>query len=611
MTNKKEIYDVIVIGGGHAGYESAAAAARIGAKTLLITMNMDHIAQMSCNPAIGGIAKGQVVREIDALGGIMGMVSDATAIQFRILNRRKGPAVWSPRAQCDKMTFQRAIKRELEIMPNLDIKQGEVMSFVLGKDIIQGVKTNFGDEFICAAVVLSPGTFLSGKLHYGFANFAGGRAGDFSSDALPEALKNQLGLELARLKTGTPPRVLSKTIDFSKTERQEAEDVPGIFSFFGSGNIYPRATKQNLPCYTVRSTKKTADIVLQNIDRSPLYSGKISGVGTRYCPSFEDKVIKFPHHETHLLFLEPEGEFTEEYYLNGISTSLPVDVQVRMLHSIPALANAVISRYAYAIEYDFVLPRQMMRTLQLKRWTNLLTAGQINGTSGYEEAGGQGVVAGMNAAKIAAGDPPIELSRESSYIGVMIDDLVTKDITEPYRLFTSRAEYRLSIRQDNADLRLCHFGHKNKLLPKDKFHEFTKYEHKLQKVQETIINSPILRSKIIKAGGLIEKLPKDFPFEELGIGADTLSKRVLEQIVIGLHYDGYVEIEKRECDRLKKMETAKISPDFDYSIIKGLRNEARAKLETIRPTTLAQASRIDGVTAAQLALIHIYLKRKK
>ncbi len=606
-------YDVVVVGGGHAGCEAAHAAARLGARTLLLTMNMDHIAQMSCNPAVGGIAKGQVTREIDALGGLQGKVADAGAIQFRMLNRKKGPAVWSPRAQCDKLCYQRAMKRELEICPGLDIMQGEMTSFILGKNRITGLKNQFDERILCRAIVLCPGTFMAGKLHYGLANFAGGRAGDSASDLLPAALKEQLGLSLGRLKTGTPPRILAKTIDFGGLDRQESEEGEGLFSFFGHDNVYPKAARKDMPCYTTRSNAETAEIIRRNISKSPLYSGKIKGTGTRYCPSFEDKVMKFPHHGTHNIFLEPEGEFTEEYYLNGISTSFPVENQIEMVHSLPGLEKAVISRFAYAIEYDFVLPEQTRRSLQTKRWENLFLAGQINGTSGYEEAGGQGLVAGMNAAKFAKGLDPVELPRDASYIGVMIDDLATKDIVEPYRLFTSRAEYRLSIRQDNADLRLCRFAFENGLLPSAKFAEFEKYERKLNetfaKLAENARDGRRRREVILGCRGEAGRIPKDFAREELGLGDDPSSRRILEQIAVNIHYEGYIRIERREVERIKRHEQTKIPRDFDYSMIKGLGNEARGKLEKIRPTTIAQAARIDGVSQSDIALIHIFLRK--
>lgn len=610
----RKYYDVIVVGGGHAAVEAAHAAARAGANVLMLTMNMDHIAQMSCNPAIGGIAKGQVVREIDALGGLMGRVTDATLIQFRMLNHSKGPSVWSPRAQCDKVFYQRAVKFELEKMPNLMIHQGEAASFILDAGAICGITTLHNEEFFAKSIVLAPGTFMSGKLHYGLVNFRGGRAGDPPSDKLPLALKEQIGLELGRLKTGTPPRILAKTIDFSELVPQFSEESDEHFSFFPFDLPLPRTTNKNIPCYLSRTTRQTAEIVKKNIDRSPLYQGLISGIGTRYCPSFEDKVMRFPHHETHVIYLEPEGEFTEEYYLNGISTSLPTDVQIQMLRTVPGLERAEISRFAYAIEYDFVFPHQLTRALSVKKMPNLFLAGQINGTSGYEEAAGQGLVAGLNAARIAAGSQPFEFGRDSSYIGVMIDDLVTKDIIEPYRLFTSRAEYRLSLRQDNANLRLCPLAHELGLLPSEKYAVFLDYSKKLDTLASKISAlshegrkiSDILR----EMGGRL-KFPLPFPPELIDIDPARREDRLLlSQATIAIHYEGYIERERKAIEKLNRLEEWRIPAEFDFSLVPGLRNESRAKLSKIRPSTLAQASRIDGVTPSELSLLQVILKRE-
>ena len=612
-------YDVVVVGAGHAGCEAALAAARLGATTLLLTLNMDHIAQMSCNPAVGGVAKGHVVREIDALGGAQGIVTDAAAIQFRLLNRGKGPAVWSPRAQCDKVCYQRGMKFYLENTPNLDILQGEAVEFTTdGNDRILAVRTLFGQEIMARAVVLTTGTFLRGKLHFGLQHFAGGRTGDAASEKLSAALKEQLHLRLGRLKTGTPPRVLAKTIDFSRLELQEAEEAEERFSFWTPLNRalpLPRAARGTMPCHMVYSNRKTAEIVRANLDQAPLYQGKIEGIGARYCPSFEDKVVRFAHHERHLLFLEPEGEYTGEYYINGFSTSLPPRIQDAMIRTRPGFEQAVSSRYAYAIEYDFVFPDQMERTLRSRVWSNLFTAGQINGTSGYEEAAGQGLVAGFNAARLAAGREPLELSRDASYIGVMIDDLISKDIVEPYRLFTSRAEYRLHLRQDNADLRLCEFAHQHGLLPDEKYRLFAdyraRYELALQHFRSVRRQGKTLLEHLkVYDGEFDPSRPLPFPDTELAFLSDWPERnRIMRQLTIQAHYDGYLERENTAIKRLKKLEAWKIPADFDYSAIPGLRNESRAKLIKAAPSTLAQAERLDGVTPAEIGLLQIHLTR--
>jgi len=606
-------YDVIIIGAGHAGCEAALSAARLGAKSLLITINMDHIAQMSCNPAIGGIAKGHVVREIDALGGAMGAVTDASTIQFRMLNSSKGPAVWSPRAQCDKVAYQKAMKFLLEKEPNLDIKQALVEKFIISRNVITGIETEFGEKFYCKSLIIATGTFLSGLLHYGLKQFEGGRSGDIASVNLAKNFKEQLNLKVGRLKTGTPPRILAKTIDFSKMQVQDAEHAEEYFSHYNS-NIQPAAIKKNMPCYMVYSNQETAKIVNDNIEEAPMYQGTIKGVGARYCPSFEDKIVRFPHHERHLLHLEPEGEFTEEYYINGISTSLPPNIQTKMLQTIPGMENCVISRYAYAIEYDFIYPYQIERSLCVKKWKNLYLAGQINGTSGYEEAAAQGLIAGLNSARFAAGKENLELSRDSSYIGVMIDDLVTKEIIEPYRLFTSRAEYRLRLRQDNADLRLSQFAYDNGLLSKEKYDLFSIYALKL-KENESFFNSKKYNGKTLyeliknKSGRFDEELP--FPKELCKLNLDNqLDRKILKQITINAHYEGYLKREDKSIQKLQKLEKWKIPQDFDYDNVKGMRNEARIKLKNTTPTTLSQASRIDGVTPAEIALLQIKLKKQ-
>ncbi|MBE6377156.1 MAG: tRNA uridine-5-carboxymethylaminomethyl(34) synthesis enzyme MnmG [Lentisphaerae bacterium] len=608
-------YDVAVVGAGHAGCEAAFAAARLGAEVLLITFNMDHIAQMSCNPAIGGIAKGQVVREIDALGGAMGIVSEAAAIQFRMLNRTKGPAVWSPRAQCDKAAYRGGMKFLLEKTPNIDILQSEVTGFVMENDSICGVVTHLGDTIRTGAVVLTTGTSLNGTLHYGLSHFPGGRAGDQASCELSAALSEQLGLTIGRLKTGTPPRILAKTIDFDGLELQPSEPQLEEFSFW-SHSLRPslvNAVRRDLPCYMLHSTDETAEVVRANIHQSPMYSGVIKGIGTRYCPSFEDKVIRFPQHPHHLLFLEPEGAETGEYYLNGFSSSLPPAVQKLMLRTLPGLKNAVISRYAYAIEYDFIPPHQTERSLRNKRWKNLFTAGQINGTSGYEEAAGQGLIAGMNAARIVAGKEPVFPGRDQSYIGVMLDDLSTKEIVEPYRLFTSRAEYRLTLRQENADLRLSELAHQWGILPDEKYAEFkaykTLFEEKLNFCKQTKSgrNTIFATLRDLQPDTIMQQIPEIAA--KLELPDNRTGRRVFQELLISAKYDGYLQREEVEIARLKKLEETVIPEDFDYSPVRGLCNESRQKLEKIRPATLGQAGRIDGVTPADIGLLQVHLKK--
>jgi len=610
-------YDVIVVGAGHAGCEAALAAARLGAQTALITFNMDHIAQMSCNPAIGGIAKGQVVREIDALGGAMGIVSEAAAIQFRMLNRTKGPAVWSPRAQCDKAVYRSGMKLYLENARNIDILQAEVTGFILENNKICGVTTQFQDQIRAKAVVLTTGTSLNGTLHYGLMNFPGGRAGDQASCQLSDALSGQLGLEIGRLKTGTPPRILDKTIDFSGLQLQPSEPENEEFSFWDM-SLRPavvNANRRDLPCYMLHSTDETAAVVRANLDKSPMYSGVIKGIGTRYCPSFEDKVVRFPQHPYHLLFLEPEGADTGEYYLNGFSSSLAPEVQKQMVRTLPGLQNAVISRYAYAIEYDFIPPHQTERSLRNKRWENLFTAGQINGTSGYEEAAGQGLIAGMNAARYAAGKAPVFPGRDKSYIGVMLDDLSTKEIVEPYRLFTSRAEYRLTLRQENADLRLCRSAYEWGILPEEKFRRFCEYENLLNAKLDFCRNTKHGKNTLfamLRAIAPGTPCPRNgFWAEKLALPDDRLARRVWPELLVEAKYDGYLQRESVEINRLKKLEETAIPENFDYSAVRGLCNESRQKLEKIRPATLGQAGRIDGVTPADVALLQVVLKKQE
>lgn len=611
-----EYFDVIVVGGGHAACEAALASARTGASTLMLAINLDHIAQMSCNPAVGGIAKGHVVREIDALGGAMGRVTDAAALQFRLLNLGKGPAVWSPRAQCDKVCYQKAMKREVELQPNLCIRQGTACSFILENGNVAGVVSQLGEEFRSKAVVLATGTFLHGKMHYGLQNMPGGRAGDPPSVELAAALKDQLHLHVGRLKTGTPPRILGKSIDFSQMGIQGSDDVEEHFSFFPTDSVHPQVEHRNVPCHLVYSNQKTAQIVRDNLDKAPMYRGIIEGVGARYCPSFEDKVVRFAHHERHLLYIEPEGENTDEYYINGISTSLPPYIQIQMLRTLPGLEHVEIARYAYAIEYDFVYPEELSRSLGVKKYPGLFHAGQINGTSGYEEAAGQGLVAGLNAARFAAGLDPVEFGRDEAYIGVMIDDLVTKEIVEPYRLFTSRAEHRLSLRQDNADFRLCEKAHSLGLLPEEKYRAFKEHSALCDAVEARCKahreHGRSLWDNLKDLQGTYDaaKPPFDLNLIEMD-NSVPLHRRVLRQLAIRAHYEGYLKREEQSVAKLNALEAWRIPEDFDYESIKGLRNESRMKLIKTRPTSLAQAGRIDGVTPSEIALLQVHLMRRR
>lgn len=612
----EEYYDVIVIGGGHAACEAAYASARLGASTLMLTINLDHIAQMSCNPCIGGIAKGHLVREIDALGGAMGQIADASSIQFRMLNRTKGPAVWSPRSQCDKVAYQRSMKRLLEFTPNLTIKQSQVTSFLLDGDAVCGVETEFGDLYKSKSVVVATGTFLAGKMHFGLRSFPGGRAGDPPSVALAAAFREQLHLHTGRLKTGTPPRLLGSSIDFSGLDTQPSEDADERFSFFPDDSIRPESHDKNMVCYLTHTDARAAELVRSNLDKAPMYNGLIHGIGTRYCPSFEDKIVRFPDHERHHIYLEPEGEYTGEYYLNGLSTSLPPEIQLKILRTIPGLEHAKVTRYAYAIEYDFVFPEELDRTLHVRKWKGLYHAGQINGTSGYEEAAGQGLLAGLNAARYAAGKDGVELGRDSSYLGVLADDITTKEIVEPYRLFTSRAEHRLSLRQDNADFRLCPSAYEWGLLPQEKYDRFRAYAEKCEKT-EALCRS-IRRSgrnlwdALKDCKGDCETDPPKFEMAEIGLDPENATdRRVLRHLAIQAHYEGYMRQEEQAIRRLLALEAWRIPEDFDYSTLPGLRNESRMKLQKVRPGTLAQAGRIDGVTPSEISLLQVFLMRAR
>jgi tRNA uridine 5-carboxymethylaminomethyl modification enzyme len=620
-------YDVIVVGAGHAGIEAALSSARLGSKVLLLTINVDTIGQMSCNPAIGGQAKGQLVREIDALGGEMGLAADMTGVQFRMLNTKKGPAVWAPRAQCDKKAYQFKMKWVCERESGLDVKQGNTTNILFNSEGVTGVQTSLGVQFQCKAVVITTGTFLNGLMHIGSGQEAGGRAGEPSSIGISGSLR-KTGLELGRLKTGTPPRLLRSSIDFSKTEVQHGDSPIPYFSHwherqfhveqsddalvgsahssgFLPGSILSQRGEQ-LCCYITRTTGTTASIIRSNIHLSPLYAGIIEGVGPRYCPSIEDKIIRFSEKESHQIFLEPEGIATDEFYVNGFSTCLPFGIQVDLVRSIIGCENAEILRPAYAVEYDFVYPTQLKHTLETKTCNNLFLAGQINGTSGYEEAAAQGLIAGINASRSIAGLDPFILGRNQAYIGVLIDDLVTKGTVEPYRMFTSRAEHRLLLRQDNADLRLSELGYRIGLLQKAKFDQLCGKQRRL------IDELTRLHRTYVDGDTLVQHLRRpEVNYETLPNRDASLPEDLARQVEIEVKYAGYIARQSAEIARNKGLEEKHIPTDFDYSSVPSLRLEAKQKLTRIRPNTVGQAARISGVSPADISILVVCLKRSK
>ncbi len=609
-------YDVIVIGAGHAGIEAAAASARLGCQTLMMTQNLDSVGQMSCNPAIGGQAKGQIVREIDALGGIMGINTDATSIQFRMLNARKGPSVRSPRAQCDKKAYQFRAKAVLERQSNLDLKQGNIVRILTDETGACGIETNLGLRVLASSVVVTTGTFMRGLLHVGLQNQMGGRMGDGFS-TLSDCLKD-LGFEVGRFKTGTPCRLNGRSIDFDKCLRQLGDEPALPFSFtpevlgakrddiftlnhWKDGVFHV----EQLPCWVTYTNPRTHDLIRHNLDKSPLYAGKIEGVGPRYCPSIEDKIVKFSDKDQHQIFLEPEGRHTEEYYVNGVSTSLPMEVQYAFIRSIEGLANAEIMRPGYAVEYDYCPPTQLKHTLETKRIPRLYFAGQINGTSGYEEAGAQGLVAGANAALNILGKPPLTLSRADAYIGVLVDDLVTKGTPEPYRMFTSRAEHRLVLRQDNADLRLTPLAHSAGLID----------AHRWAKLQKKLTNLERLRTQVATQSFDGVKLfqwlkrPENSVAALPGAVTTGFDLEQWEAVEVELKYAGYIVRQEAAIERLRGQDEKRIPTALEYNTVPGLRLETRQKLEQVRPETIGQASRISGVTPADIALLSVFLQK--
>ncbi|MCH8538682.1 MAG: tRNA uridine-5-carboxymethylaminomethyl(34) synthesis enzyme MnmG [Alkalimonas sp.] len=616
-------YDVIVIGGGHAGTEAALAAARMGMQTLLLTHNMDTLGQMSCNPAIGGIGKGHLVKEIDALGGSMAMAADQAGIQFRTLNASKGPAVRATRAQADRLLYKAAIRTTLENQANLVIFQQACDDLIVEQDQVKGVVTQMGLRFMAKAVVLTTGTFLGGQIHIGLQNYSGGRAGDPPSIALARRLR-ELPFRVDRLKTGTPPRIDARSLDFSVMQPQPGDTPLPVFSYLGSVADHPR----QIPCYITYTNSTTHDIIRGGLDRSPMYSGVIEGIGPRYCPSIEDKIMRFADKDQHQIFVEPEGLTTHEVYPNGISTSLPFDVQLELVRSIKGFENAHITRPGYAIEYDFFDPRDLKQSLETKFISGLFFAGQINGTTGYEEAGAQGLLAGLNAALLVQEKDAWTPGREQAYLGVLVDDLTTLGTKEPYRMFTSRAEYRLMLREDNADARLTSQGRELGLVCDQRWASFNQKMEQIEQERQRLRNqwihpqhpareaiNRLLKTPLSREANLEELIRRpEITYADVvaidGLGVDSMTPSAAEQVEIQIKYQGYIERQQDEIDKQKRHEQTRLPAQFDYGSVKGLSNEVIAKLNDSQPETVGQASRISGITPAAISLLLVYLKKQ-